>query len=324
MSTPSVAIGVDVGGTKIAAGLVDAEGNLLARTRRESPLERVALFEAIVGVVADLGPDAAGAPVGVGAAGFVDADRSTVLFAPNLPWRQEPLGAALAHRLGRAVVVENDANVAAWAEARFGAGVGHRHMALVTVGTGVGGGLVIDGQLVRGGYGVAAEFGHLPLVPNGVVCGCGQYGCWEQYAGGHALERRGRDVVRSGVPEAAALIAACGGAPDELHGPAITRLAADGDPAATDLVTELGDWLGVGLAALAAVLDPTCFVIGGGLSAAGDLLLAPARRTFARRLPAGPNRRAAAVIPARLGNDAGMIGAGDLARVVTGGMGGTQ
>jgi glucokinase len=324
MTNTTVAIGVDVGGTKIAAGVVDTEGRLMARTRRDSPQDRAALFEAIVAAVGDLGPDVAGAPIGVGAAGFVDADRSTVLFAPNLPWRAEPLGAALAERLGGTVVVENDANVAAWAEARFGAGVGHRHVACVTVGTGVGGGMVIDGQLVRGGYGVAAEFGHLPLVPDGVACGCGQYGCFEQYAGGHALERRGRDLVRAGVPEAAALSAACEGVAADLHGPEITRLAAQGDPAAVELLTELGHWLGVGLAGLAAVLDPTCFVIGGGVSEAGELLLAPARRTFARRLPAGPNRRAAAVIPARLGNDAGMIGAGDLARAVTGGVGGTQ
>jgi glucokinase len=310
-----VAIGVDVGGTKIAAGVVDAAGRLLARTRRDSPDDRAALFESIVAAVGDLGPGLADAPIGVGAAGFVAADRSTVLFAPNLPWRDEPLGAALAARLGRPVVVENDANVAAWAEARFGAGVGQRHLALVTVGTGVGGGMVVDGRLVRGGYGVAAEFGHIPLVPDGVACGCGQYGCWEQYAGGHALERRGRDLVRTGLPEAAALSAACGGVAEHLAGPMITALAGQGDAAAVRLCAELGHWLGVGLVTLAAVLDPTCFVIGGGLSEAGDLLLEPARRTFARRLPAGGRRPAAAVIPARLGNDAGMIGAGDLARL---------
>ncbi|HEY3603305.1 MAG TPA: ROK family glucokinase [Sporichthyaceae bacterium] len=315
MDKSPVAIGVDVGGTKIAAGVVDAAGRLLARTRRDSPNDRAALFEAIVAAVGDLGPDVADLPIGVGAAGFVDADRSTVLFAPNLPWRAEPLGAALAERLGRAVVVENDANAATWAEAKFGAGIGHRHVACVTVGTGVGGGLVIDGALVRGGYGVAAEFGHIPLVPDGVACGCGQHGCWEQYAGGHALERYGRDLVRAGGPAAAALSAACGGVAEHLVGPMITALARDGDAAAVGLFAELGHWLGVGLVALAAVLDPTCFVIGGGVGEAGDLLLAPARESFARRLPAGANRPVAAVIPARLGNDAGMIGAGDLARL---------
>src|SRR5882757_3325200 len=170
MGDVGLAVGIDVGGTKIAAGLVNGDGRVLHRVRRDSPHDREALFEAIAGTVGDLGPDAAGAPVGVGAAGFVDLDRSTVLFAPNLPWRAEPLGATLAARLDRSVVVENDANAAAWAEARFGAGVGHRDVVCVTVGTGVGGGMVLDGQLVRGGFGVAAEFGHLPVVPDGVAC----------------------------------------------------------------------------------------------------------------------------------------------------------
>jgi len=319
MGDVGLAVGIDVGGTKIAAGLVNGDGRVLHRVRRDSPHDREALFEAIAGTVGDLGPDAAGAPVGVGAAGFVDLDRSTVLFAPNLPWRAEPLGATLAARLDRSVVVENDANAAAWAEARFGAGVGHRDVVCVTVGTGVGGGMVLDGQLVRGGFGVAAEFGHLPVVPDGVACGCGQYGCWEQYAGGRALLRRAGDLLRAGLPEAAALSAACGGVVEQLEGSAITALAEQGDPAAVELLAELGHWLGVGLAGLAAVLDPTCFVIGGGVADAGDLLLQPARRTFARRLPAGGARRAAVLVPALLGNDAGMIGAGDLARGMGGG-----
>jgi glucokinase len=309
-----LAVGVDVGGTKIAAGLVDGEGTVLNCVRRESPEDSGELFEAIVAAVRDLGREAVRVPVGVGAAGFVDLDRSTVLFAPNLPWRAEPLGSELADELNAPVLVENDANVAAWAEARFGAGVGHDCVVCVTVGTGVGGGMVQDGHLIRGGHGVAGEFGHLPLVPDGMPCGCGQYGCWEQYAGGEALLRRARDLIRAKRPEAALLSASCHGKAEQLRGPVITKLARTGDSASIELLAETGHWLGVGLAGLAAVLDPTCFVIGGGLADAGDLLIQPARRTFDRRLPAGGSRPSPVLVAALLGNDAGMIGAADLAR----------
>jgi len=313
-----LAVGVDVGGTKIAAGLVDEEGKVLNCVRRESPEENDELFDAIVAAVGDLGREAVRLPVGVGAAGFVDSDRCTVLFAPNLPWRTEPLGSELSEALNAYVVVENDANAAAWAEARFGAGVGHDSVVCVTLGTGVGGGMVQDGRLIRGGFGVAGEFGHLPLVPDGMPCGCGQYGCWEQYAGGDALLRRARDLVRAKRPEAALLSASCNGKAEHLRGPVITKLARTGDAASIELLAETGHWLGVGLAALAAVLDATCFVIGGGVADAGDLVIAPARRTFDRRLPAGGTRRSPVLVPALLGNDAGMIGAADLARAVEG------
>jgi glucokinase len=313
-----LAVGVDVGGSKIAAGLVDREGKVLNCVRRDSPEDSGELFDAIVEAVGELGREAVRLPVGVGAAGFVDADRCTVLLAPNLPWLREPLGSDLSEALNAPVVVENDANAAAWAEARFGAGVGHDWMVCVTLGTGVGGGIVLDGRLVRGGFGLAGEFGHLPLVPDGMPCGCGQYGCWEQYAGGEALLRRARDLVRAKRPEAALLSASCNGKAEQLRGPVITKLARTGDAASIELLAETGHWLGVGLAGLAAVLDPTCFVIGGGVAEAGDLVMSAARRTFDRRVPAGGTRRAPVLVTAQLGNDAGMIGAADLARAVEG------
>lgn len=308
-------VGVDVGGTKLAAGLVDGEGQILARAK--VPSERAdpqATAEQIEAVIAELGPQARGVPIGVGVAGFVAADRCTVLRAPNLDWRDVAFGQDLAERLDVPVVVENDANAAAWAEARFGAGKDATGMVAVTVGTGIGGGIVIDDVLQRGGYGLSAEFGHLPLVVEGLSCPCGQYGCWEQYASGSALTRRARDLLDSGVAGSDALRAACDGDPAELTGSMVTEAASTGDPAALDLLAELGRWLGRGLAALAAVLDPECFVIGGGVAEAGDLLLDPARAAYALLVPAGAYRPATPIHRAVLGNDAGVVGAADLAR----------
>ena len=181
-------IGVDVGGTKIAAGVVDEDGTILKRARRESPAtDTEAIQETIADLVSELasGLDVEG--VGVGAAGFVDVSRSTVLFAPNLAWRDEPLKAELERRTGLPVVIENDANAAAWGEFAFGAGADAQDLLLVTVGTGVGGGIVLDGRLHRGTFGIAAEIGHLRVVPDGRPCPCGNRGCWEQYASGSAL-----------------------------------------------------------------------------------------------------------------------------------------
>jgi glucokinase len=305
------AIGVDVGGTKIAAAVVDDSGVVLRHVRVATPLDPDAALATIAGLVADL--DAPGAPVGVGVAGFIGLDASTVLLAPNLGWRDHPLGLRLADRLGVAVRVENDANVAAWAEARFGAGAGRAAVVCVTVGTGVGGGLVTGGQLQRGGFGSAGEIGHIPVVPEGRPCGCGQRGCLEQYASGTALVRAARE--RLDAPDAGGLRRACDGRPEDLHGPAITDLARQGDAAARQLLAEIGDWLGLGLVTLTAVLDPECFVIGGGVAEAGEDLLGPVRDGLRRRLPAGGARPSAEVVAARLGNDAGMIGAADLARL---------
>ncbi|GAA0618693.1 ROK family glucokinase [Sporichthya brevicatena] len=313
----NVAVGVDLGGTKIAVGLVAADGAVRAQTRRETPDGPDAVVAAIADAVAELGDEARGRPVGIGAAGFVDAGRRRVLFAPNLQWTDVPLAAQLSDRLGTPVILENDANAAAWAEARFGAGAGADSMVLVTVGTGIGGGIVLDGRLVRGGFGVAGELGHLPLVPDGRPCGCGQSGCWEQYASGTALTRAARDLVVTALAAgtgAEALVAACGGDPEALEGTHVQDAAAAGDPVAGELLADLGRWLGRGLAAVAAVLDPGVVVIGGGVAGNGDRLLEPARAEFRRRLPATGNRPEAEIRPARLGSAAGLVGAADLAR----------
>ncbi len=311
----ALAIGVDVGGTKVAAGLVDEDGAVLARTRRPTPAgsaEQVA--EVIAGVVAELRQSADVVGVGLGAAGFVDASRARVLYAPNLSWRDEPLRDEVARRTGLPVVVENDANTAAWAESRFGAARGEPDVVAVTVGTGIGGGIVLDGRLYRGGFGGAAEFGHLQVVPGGRRCGCGQRGCWEQYCSGRALLREAREIADVRPAFGARLLELGGGRPEGLTALDVTRAAQEGDPAAGECFAVLGAWLGQGMADLAAVLDPGVFVVGGGVADAGELLLEPARRTYAERLTGSGSRPVAEIRAARLGNDAGLVGAADLAR----------
>ncbi|WP_256841864.1 ROK family glucokinase [Ornithinimicrobium cryptoxanthini] len=312
-------IGIDVGGTKIAGATVDVDGQIHHRSRRETPAQDVdAMSATITDLVHDLlrAADADGrtvGAVGVAVAGFVDASGTTVLFAPNIAWRDAPLKRMLEETVGRPIILENDANAAAWGEFRFGPARDDDDMLLLTVGTGVGGGIVSDGELLRGHEGVAAEVGHLRVQPDGYRCGCGNKGCLEAYASGTALVREARELVRGGSPHAGALIDLCGGDPEQLTGEMVTQAAAGGDPAAVELLADLGTWLGEGIASLVAVLDPAVIVVGGGVADAGDLLVGPARAAFGRQLTGRGHRRQADIVLAELGNDAGMIGVADLA-----------
>ncbi|MBA2456639.1 MAG: ROK family glucokinase [Nocardioidaceae bacterium] len=311
----ALSVGVDIGGTKIAAGVVDEAGTILAVEKEPTPAsDPVAIADAVGAAVDRLRREHDVSAVGIGAAGFIDVDRSTVLFAPNISWTGEPLGEHVTQRVRLPVVVENDANAAAWGEFRFGAGAEVDDLVLVTVGTGVGGGLVMAGRLQRGAFGLAGEVGHLRVVPEGLRCGCGRYGCWEQYASGRALVREARGQILSDLPEAQPLAALVGGDVDLLTGPMITALAQDGDPLCRELLGEIGRWLGEGIASLAAVLDPAVVVLGGGVAAAGPLLLEPAQHALTQTLPAAMHRTAPELRLAVLGNEGGMIGAADLAR----------
>ncbi|WP_457252921.1 ROK family glucokinase [Pedococcus sp. P5_B7] len=314
-----LSVGIDIGGTKVAGGVVDTDGVVVARARRDTPHRSTSpgvVEDTIVDVVAEL-IDGAGddvVAVGIGAAGFVAADRATVVFAPHLSWRDEPLEANLQRRVPVPISVDNDANAAAWAEWRFGAAQGDSHVVMVNLGTGIGGAMILDGQIMRGRYGIAGEFGHMQVVPGGQRCECGNKGCWEQYASGNALVREARAMMTAGSPMATDLLNLVGGDPSSLTGPMITEAARDGDATATELLGEIGQWLGIGIANLAAAFDPGVFVIGGGVSAAGDLLLDPARTTFRRHLTGRGYRPEARIVAAALGNEAGLIGAADLAR----------
>lgn len=310
-----VTCGIDIGGTKIAGAVVDAEGAIIDEARVESPAtDPEAIESTVASLVADLAAKHPVTAVGVGAAGYIDADRSTVLFAPNIAWRDEPLGSELARLTGLPVTIENDANAAAWGEFRFGAGRDVDDQLMVTVGTGVGGGVIIGGRLLRGGYGVGAEIGHLGLVRGGRLCGCGNHGCFEQYGSGSALVKETREAAIGSSLLAKDLLERAGGDADAITGPLITAAAQDGDPFAIEQLRQLGDWLGYGIASLVAVLDPRVIVIGGGVSEAGELLLGPIRESFGRHLTGRGYRPQAEVRPAELGTRAGVIGAADLAR----------
>ncbi|WP_462186416.1 ROK family glucokinase [Frankia sp. CcWB2] len=308
-------IGVDVGGTKVAAGVVDGAGTIITSLRRPTPGHSAAeVADTIASVVAELSADHAVRAVGIGAAGWVDSDRSRVLFAPNLAWRDEPLRDEVGARIGLPVVVENDANAMAWAEYRFGAGRGRRDLVCLTVGTGIGSGIVLGGELYRGASGIGAEMGHMRVVPDGYPCGCGNRGCWEQYASGRAMVRLAKNIATVDPSAAMPMLEHCGGGVDALTGPDVTEAARKGDPAAIRCFTEIGHWLGEGMATLVAALDPNRFVIGGGVSDAGELLLGPARQSLLAAMPGRDYRSEPDIVIAELGSQAGLVGAADLAR----------
>jgi glucokinase len=314
MTLVSATIGLDIGGTKISGGVIDGKGAILAQGRRDTPaLDPTAIIQEAASLVRELSSQHQIDAVGVACAAFIDRSGSTVYFSPNLAWRDEPLKARLESALELPVTIENDANAAAWGEFRFGAAADAGNMVMVTVGTGIGGGIVVDGMLMHGAFGVAAELGHMRVVPGGIRCGCGNRGCWEMYASGTALVREAQELVVSGSPLAARLGELCAGDPAALTGPDVTRAAAEGDPAAIELLGDLGVWIGEGLASVAAILDPELIVLGGGVSEAGALLIDPALAAFRRNLTGRGHRPEARFALASLGNDAGMIGAADLA-----------
>mgnify|MGYP000843742396 CR=1 FL=1 len=311
----ALSIGVDVGGTKIAAGVVDEEGVVLATVRRDSPAtSREAIFETIAAVADELAAQYDAPTVGVGAAGFTSSDRNTMVYGTNIDWTGARIADEVGRRTGKRVVVENDANAAGWAEARFGAGAGKANVLVVTLGTGVGGAVIINGRLVRGAAGFAAEIGHINVVPDGRPCGCGLRGCLERYGSGTALGVNGWELAKFRPDYAARIIELSGGDPNRISGKAVTAAAREGDPAALECYARLGDALGSGLADLCAVLDPEVIVLTGGLTEAGDILLTPVRESLDAHLTARAHRPAIPVVISSAGQEAGLIGAADLAR----------
>ena len=309
------AIGIDIGGTKIAGALVDAQGQIVLEERVPSPAgDPEAMVDAVVGLIERLSANHEVIGAGVAAAGFIDADQSTIIYAPNISWRNEPFKAKLEAKLNIPVIIENDANAAGWAEYRYGAGRGFKHMIMLTIGTGVGGAVIVDSQMLRGGFGIAGELGHLRVVPEGLRCGCGQNGCLESYASGTALLRTARELAASDSPEGARLreIEAEAG---QLTGLEVYKAILEGDKGALRLLSQLGSWLGQAIGSLVAVLDPEVVVIGGGVSAAGDLLLDPIREAYLAHLPARGYRPELKITTAEFVNDAGVVGAADLVRV---------
>lgn len=306
-----LAVGLDVGGTKIAGGVVNAAGDVLAREQVPTPADGDATAAAMEQVIARLQRQVpAVVTVGVGAAGLVEWPGGYIRWAPNNSYHALPLRERLEQATGLPVVVDNDANVAAWAEIRFGAGAGASTMVLITVGTGIGGGLVLDGKVFHGATGLGAELGHIPILPDGPVCGCGLRGCLESLAAGTALGRTGREAAAA---DPHGLIAQLAGSPDKVTGLVVSTAARQGDPTARRLIGEVGRWLGVGVASVNTLFDPEVVVIGGGLVEVGDLLLAPTRASFEQAAYGRAHRTLPPVVPARLGPEAGMVGAATFA-----------
>lgn len=317
MTTTALTVGVDIGGTNILAGVVTGTGEIIAKARRATdPSDPDQIEHAVAQAVAELSGDYDVSAVGVAAAGFVSSDRRKLLFAPNIAWRDHPLADRLEALIGRPVVIENDANAAAWAEHRFGTGRGVSDMVMLTLGTGLGGAIITGGRIVRGAFGAAAELGHIKIVPDGEVCGCGQRGCWEAYASGTALAKQAQRFAYQYIPPARTMLDLAGREP--LSGAHVTAAARLGDEAAIGLLQSFGRYLGIGIATLAAVVDPEIVVVGGGITtAAGDLILPTAEERFLRNLSGRGYRGELRILTAHLANDAGIIGAADSARIPT-------
>ncbi|MGM1063292.1 ROK family glucokinase [Saccharothrix sp. Mg75] len=311
-------IGVDVGGTSVRAGVVDGDGAVLDTARAATPSGEEALEEAIGATVAEVASRHRVTAVGLAVAGFVAPDRRTVRFAPHLAWRQAPVADRISRRVGMPVVLEHDANAAALAEHRFGAARGAGVAALVAIGTGIGGALLIDGEVFRGAHGVAPELGHLRLVPDGRPCPCGKNGCWERYCSGTALSTTAVELLARHPGASTLLTRESLGDSRAVTGRRVAAAARDGDPLALRALADLARWLGEGLALVADVYDPEVVVIGGGVSESAPLFLDEARDRYAAVVTGAGHRPLARIRPAQLGDDAGIVGVATLARDVVG------
>jgi len=307
--------GIDLGGTNVRGGVVDGDGVIVAdrRAATRPGASWSELVTAIVGLVRSLAADHPDTrAVGVGAAGLVSRE-GEVRYAPNIPgMRRAPLRAALTEELELPVFVDNDANAAAHGELVHGAARGARYALVITLGTGIGGGIIARERVIRGAHGFAAEIGHFQIDPDGPVCACGERGHWEAFASGSALGRMGRERAADG--KCRAVVALCGGDPDAVEGIHVGDAAQAGDAEALELLSEYAALVAVGLAGLANILDPDRIVISGGLVELGDTLFTPLREAFADRIEGSEYRPHVDIVPAELGHRAGVIGAAALAR----------
>jgi glucokinase len=291
---------------------IDKAGNISGQRRAPTPEGASGLIDGFCAVVDAERSEAPVDAVGVGAAGLVDRD-GVLHVGPNLPGvRNLAIKVLLEERLQLPVQVDNDATCAAWGERELGAAKGSDDVVVVTLGTGIGGGLVLDGQLYRGSHGFAGEVGHIKVDPNGVPCPCGGRGCWERYASGSALGRFGREAGEGG--RAARVVELAGGDFHDVRGEHVGAAAREGDADALELMSRFAWWVAQGLANLADVFDPDTIVVGGGMLESVDLWLDRTREVFPDLVLAGPDRPAVDIVPATLGERAGAIGAALVAR----------
>ncbi|WP_330253742.1 ROK family protein [Nocardia sp. NBC_00565] len=314
-------VGIDVGGTNIRASVVDGDGEVLDTVQAPTPHSARALEDALDRAVRELCRRHPIGAVGLAVAGFINGDRSTVRFAPHLPWQDTPVAQRLTERLGLPVILEHDANAAMWAEYRFGAAAGGHNSVLVAIGTGIGAALLIDGELYRGTHGVAPELGHLQVVPQGRACPCGKRGCWERYCSGTALADTAIEMLATDPVHSTVLARDVFRDPGSLTGRRVAGAAQDGDPLAVRVMADFARWLGLGLAFVSDIFDPGLIVIAGGVSSSAPLFLDEAREEYARAITGAGHRPLARIRTTQLGEAAGMIGAAELARATLAGTG---
>lgn len=315
MSSNNFNIGIDIGGTSVRAAVIDDGCSVVASRRAPTPHTVPETEDVLSRLIGELSSEFDVGAAGLAVAGFVSTDRSRVMFAPHLAWRNDPVPARLTARLGLPVVMDHDVNSAAWAEYRAGAAQHSPVALLVALGTGIGAGLVIDGTIYRGAHGVAPELGHVVVVPGGRPCPCGKRGCWERYCSGTALAQTAGELLTSGQGSNSALART---APGELTGTLVAAAAADGDPVALAAMADLSRWLGVGLAMATDILDPEVIVIGGGVAAAAPWYLLGARADLSAAITGAGHRPEPRVVVAAFGDRAGIVGAALLAGAAVG------
>lgn len=315
-------VGIDIGGTNLRAAVVDADGTVVDVEKLPTPSSVDALETAIANAVHILRARHYVAAVGLAVAGFVTADQRSVRFAPHLPWRDTDVVARLSARIGLPVILEHDANAAAWGERYLGVAQDAGTWVLFALGTGIGGALMIDGEMYRGAYGTAPEFGHLTVVPGGRACPCGRRGCLERYCSGSAITLTAREFIATGRHPDSRLAQQFHSQPEEITGRSVVRLAREDDPLAREVIDDVSTWLGRGLALVQDVMDPGLIVLGGGLSLDSDIFIDRAVEVMAESCVGAGHRPLARVTPAGLGAEAGMIGVALRAAEVTGRAGG--
>ncbi len=306
-------IGIDIGGTKISAGVVDSSGNLIDSSKCSTPAEGGKdLISSVVNLVKELNKKYEIKGIGISIAALISSDYGTIVGAPNIA-NLSKLNFAneIKEEFKLPIIIENDANSAMWAEFKFGNAKGLNPVMFFIIGTGVGGGLVIDGKLFKGANGIGAEFGHMCVVPNGLLCGCGAKGCIEQYASGGALIRYANEALLANPDKSEEVLSFGEG---KLSGTALTKAAKAGNELALAAFSKQADWLGLACASYSLIIDPQAIIIGGGVVDAGELFLAPVRAAMRKYMPFAESHVPPKIIAAKFGNDAGLIGAADLVR----------
>ncbi|MGC4934945.1 ROK family protein [Gordonia sp. DT30] len=307
-------IGIDIGGTSVRAAVVDDEGVMLDTLRAATPPTATALEHCLDRLVGELTSRWSAKAVGMAIAGFLTPDRQVVRFAPHLPWRETRVAEEMTARIGIPVFAEHDANAAAVAERRYGAAARGHNALVLAIGTGIGAGLLIDGEIYRGSFGVAPELGHLTIVPDGRPCSCGKRGCWERYCSGTALADTVVELLADDDWGRSQLAADLAADPGSLTGRRVAGAAADGDAVAVAAFAAFAASLGQGLAMIADVFDPDLIVIAGGVGTASGLYLDEAREHYARLITGAGHRQLARIRGTQLGENAGVLGAAEIAR----------